>query len=297
MDLNRINTRLVPQTFQYHEPKSVEEALRLLKHYGTRARVFAGGTDLLVKMKQRSAEPTALINIKRITSLSYIRDGTASMRMGPTVRMADVERSPAIAKRFPVLAEAVSFIGSVQIRNMATIGGNLCNGSPAADGSVVLLALDSTLTLRSLDTTREVPIGTFFQGPGRTVIDGELLVEITIPHARARTGMAFARITRTDMDLAKVNVAVVLRLKGEKVSAARIALGAVAPTPMRAGRAEEALVGRRISNRLLEEAAVVAADEAKPITDVRSTAEYRREVTAVLVRRSLGLAWKRAGGS
>jgi len=296
LDLNRINTRLVPLAFEYHAPERLEEALRILKERGKDAVVFAGGTDLLVKMKQRSAEPKAIVNIKRIPSLSYIRDGPTSIKMGPAARVADIERSPAVARRFPMLVEAVSFIGSVQIRNMATIGGNLCNASPAADGSVALLALDSTLSLKSLDSTREVPLGEFFRGPGKTVMKPqELLTEITVPNAPARTGMAFARIARTDMDLAKVNVAVVLHLEAGRVSAASIALGAVAPTPMRATKAEETLTGRRLSNSLVSEAATVASEATKPITDVRSTAEYRKEVTAVLVRRSLGLAWRRAG--
>jgi len=298
LDINRINTRLIPISFDYAEPRTLDEALQMLEGFGGRAVALAGGTDLLVKMKQRSAEPKVILNIKRIPSLSYIRDGTRSMRIGPTTRMGDIERSPAVARRFPVLAEAASVIGSVQVRNMATIGGNLCNASPAADGSLVLLALDSSVKLTGSEGSREMPLSSFFLGPGRTALGPrELLTEITVPHLPEGTGMAFSRVTRTDMDLAKVNVAVVLHVRSGGVTLARIALGAVAPTPMRAIKAEGQLAGSRLTRSLIEEAAATAAGEARPISDIRSSAEYRKEVTAVLVRRTLALAWKRAGGS
>jgi len=298
LDINSINTKLVPVRFEYFRPKTEEEALLLLDRFGRNAAVIAGGTDLLVKVKQRSQEPRAVISIRGLASLSYIEEGSKALRVGAATRMVDIEQSAAVASRFPMLREAASIVGSIQIRHMATIGGNLCNASPAADGSVALLALDSELKLASARGRRSVPITKFFTAPGRTVMDErEILTEVVIPFLPPGSGTAFARITRTEMDLAKVNVAVALTLKDRQIAGAKIALGAVAPTPIRAYRAEKLLAGQEPSDALLWKAAEEAAAEVKPITDVRSTAEYRRDVTAVLVRRSLLLARSRAGGA
>lgn len=294
-DLNRTNTRLVPVLFEYLEPRTLQEALSIMEARGGDVAVLAGGTDLLVRMKQRFREPSSVVNIKKISSLAFIKDEPPLLRIGSATKLIDIEQSDTVASHFPILHQAVSVIGSIQIRVMATLGGNLCNASPAADGSVALLALDSMLGLVSARGTRTVPISQFFLGPGKTVLEGdELLSEIRIPHLPAHSGTAFLRIARTDMDLAKVNVAIMMQLRKGITSTARIALGAVAPTPIRAKGAEELLTGQKLTDSLIEEAAAHASTETKPITDVRSTAEYRRHVSAVLVGRALKLARERA---
>jgi carbon-monoxide dehydrogenase medium subunit len=297
-DINSVNTRLVPMSFEYHCPDSLEEALKLLGGKGGRVAVLAGGTDLLVKAKQRGVEPSAVVSIRKIPSLALIEERSDGLRIGAAVRMIQLERSEVVRRAFPLLAEAVSAVGSIQIRHMATIGGNLCNASPAADGSVALLALDSTVHVAGPHRTRSVPLSEFFLGPGKTALaPNELLTGMSIPYLLPHTGTAFARISRTDMDLAKVNVATALTLDGEKVSGARVALGAVAPTVMRAAAAERVLVGGVPSDELLQKAAEEASKEARPITDVRSTAEYRRRLVSVLVRRTLVQARDRARGA
>jgi carbon-monoxide dehydrogenase medium subunit len=297
-DINSVNTRLVPMSFEYHCPDSLEEALKLLGGKGGRVAVLAGGTDLLVKAKQRGVEPSAVVSIRKIPSLALIEERSDGLRIGAAVRMIQLERSEVVRRAFPLLAEAVSAVGSIQIRHMATIGGNLCNASPAADGSVALLALDSTVHVAGPHRTRFVLLSEFFLGPGKTALaPNELLTGMSIPYLPPHTGTAFARISRTDMDLAKVNVATALTLDGEKVSGARVALGAVAPTVMRAAAAERVLVGGVPSDELLQKAAEEASKEARPITDVRSTAEYRRRLVSVLVRRTLVQARDRARGA
>lgn len=297
-DINSVNTRLVPVSFEYHCPESLEEALKLLGGQGERVAVLAGGTDLLVKTKQRGVEPSAVVSIRKIPSLAHIEERSDGLHIGAAVRMIQLERSEAVRRFFPLLAEAVSAVGSVQIRDMATIGGNLCNASPAADGSVALLALDSTVYVASRAGTRSFILSKFFRGPGKTAIaPGELLTGVSVPYLPPHTGTAFARVSRTDMDLAKVNVAAALTLDGGKISCARVALGAVAPTVIRAAAAESILVGGVPSEELLRKAGEEASKEARPITDVRSTAEYRRRLVSVLVRRTLVQALDRARGA
>lgn len=297
-DLNRVNTRIVPVAFDYAEPSTRVEFFELLEKHGKHASLLAGGTDLMIKMKQRITEPHLVVNIKRLPDLAFIRDDRDYLRIGATTKLVDVELSDAVRKRAPVLIEAVSVVGSIQIRNMATLGGNLCNASPAADGSLALLALGATVELQTIKGSRKVSLDDFFLGPGKTVVTpGELLTQINIPHLRPGNGAAFSRITRVDMDLAKVNVAVKLGLSHGVVSESRIALGAVAPVPMRAVEAEASLAGKRPSDDAVQRSARLAAEEIKPINDVRSTAEYRRDVAEVLVRRCLYLARERAGGT
>lgn len=297
-DINSVNTRLVPVPFEYHCPDSLEEALKLLGDQGERVAVLAGGTDLLVKAKQRGIEPSAVVSIRKIPSLARIEERRDGLHIGAAVRMVQLERSEVVKRSFPLLAEAASAVGSIQIRHMATVGGNLCNASPAADGSVALLALNSTVHMAGSRRTRSVPLSEFFLGPGKTALaPDELLTGVSVPYLPPRTGTAFARISRTDMDLAKVNVATVLTLDGEKVSGARVALGAVAPTVMRAAAAERVLVGGVPSDELLRKAAEEASREARPVTDVRSTAEYRRRLVSVLVRRTLVQARDRVRGA
>ncbi len=299
--MNRFNTHIIPVEFEYHEPRTIREALELLARWGEAARILAGGTDLLVQMKMRRVEPKCVINIKRIPELDYVREGPTGVRIGAATRLRRLERSGTIRRLFPALYRAIRWMASVQVRNMATIGGNLCNASPAADTAPPLMVYGARVKLASVSGERTLPIEDFFTGPGRTAMrPGEMLTEIWIPRQPEGTGSAFIKVARTAMDLAKVNVAVALTLRGWSASDVRIALGSVAPTPMRAREAEAALEGRPPTEDLLRRVGEIASEEIRPITDVRSTAEYRREVTKVIVadalREALGMVRVGDGG-
>lgn len=297
MYINKLNTHILPQRFEYHAPTSLEAAVKLLSAYGGEARVLAGGTDLLVKMKQRLIEPAYLINIKSIEALTRLEEDEDGVHVGAATRLRDIERSDLIREKLPLLHEAVRSIGSVQIRNMATMGGNLCNASPAADCAVALLALDAEARILGPEGLRTVPLGEFFLGPGRTVLKkDEMLVEVSMSHLPEDAGTSFLKVGRTSLDLATVNIAVALRLMGEAVADCRIALGAVAPTPIKIGRVEEFLKGKEITGETLEAAARIVSEDIRPITDVRASAEYRRELSKTLTRDALTIASERIKG-
>jgi carbon-monoxide dehydrogenase medium subunit len=295
MHINLINTKILPISFEYFAPHTVEEALSILDRYGQDAKVLAGGTDLLVKMKQRLTEPRCVINIKSINELNFIREEADELHIGAVTKLRTIEKSDIVKERFPVLYEGVRAIGSVQIRNMATIGGNLCNASPAADSAPPLLVLNAKLRVIGPEGDREIPIERFFLGPGKTALQPtELLAEIRIPYLPKGAGTSFIKIARTGMDIAKINIAVMLRLNGNEIDTCRIALGAVAPTPLRIHKAEEFLTGKKLDHEMADEVAQIVAEEIRPITDIRATAEYRREVSKALTRDALLMAQERA---
>ena len=268
----------------FYRPGTVREALRLLQNGKKRARVVAGGTDLVVEA-DRSIR--VLIDITHV-GLSYIRRKGKAWVIGATTTMAAIENSaPVRALAGGILARAAATCGSVQIRNMATLGGNLANGSPAADTASALLALDAEVVLADARGRRKIPLTEFYSGrktaPGKT-----LLIEVEIPVPPRGGRWSFRKLGRTENDIALVNAAAGLQLDSKgRVKWARIALGSVAPTPMRAVKAEKLLVGRQVDEGALAEVCDEAAREARPITDVRTSAEYRREMCRVLVRRAL----------
>jgi carbon-monoxide dehydrogenase medium subunit len=294
MYTNQINTRILYPSFEYLEPSTLDEAIALLSKYGDEAVILGGGTDLFVKMKQAIVEPKYVIRIKQP---NFIDDKPDGVHIGAATKLRTVEKSDIIINRFPALYEAVKLIGSVQIRCMATIGGNLCNASPAADTAPPLMALAAKLKILGKDGTRTVPIEDFFVGPGKSLLGKmEILTKIHIPSQRERTGMSFVRLSRASMDIAKISIAALLVLdENKKVSAARIALGSVAPTPVMAHESERMLVGSRFKEIVFRVAEKVA-DEIRPITDIRGTEEYRKQVASVIARDALQLAYRRAGG-
>jgi carbon-monoxide dehydrogenase medium subunit len=266
----------------------LDEALDIL-HTHPEAQVLAGGTDLLVQAHERNRPIAALVSLRRIPELNTVAlNGILSIGAMQTV--GKVAAHAGIRQDYAALAMGAGLIGSVQIQNMATLGGNICNASPSADTAPGLLALGAQVVLASAMGERSLPLEAFFLGPGKTALQpGELLVRLELPHPPAHCGSFYLRHTpRARMDLAFVGVAAAVQLSetGE-ISSVRIALGAVAPTPLRAWRAEERLAGGRPDDALMNEAALLAAGEARPIDDLRASADFRRHLVEVLTRRAL----------
>ncbi|MCX8193150.1 MAG: xanthine dehydrogenase family protein subunit M [Nitrososphaeria archaeon] len=292
--VNIVNTHIVPVKLTYHAPESIEESLRLLANYRKKARILAGGTDLVVDMKLRRKEPEHIISLKKIKELDYIVDDGSAVRVGAATKLRTIEKNKIIRERFQALYEAVRSIGSIQVRNMGTLVGNICNASPAADTAPPLLIFNATVIAKSLNGERTIPINKFFKGPGITSLeDNEMVTEVSIPYPPENSGSSFLKISRVGMDLAKVNVAVLVKLDKGVVEECRIALGAVAPTPLRISKAEEYLRYKSINEENLRVVQEIVAEEIKPITDVRSTEWYRREVSKILVRDAIKLSVER----
>ena len=290
-----VNTYILPQEFIYHEPRTLAEALSLLQTYGPAAKVLAGGTDLLVQMKLGKINPQHLIHISGISELQFLKEEDG-LRMGPLVCFRDLEKSSVLKGKYAALYEAAHSVTSVQIRSMGTLGGNLCHASPAADSTPALMAMGAQIKVAGPKGTRTVPLEDFYVGPGKTrLLDDELVAEIQIPDPGPGSGSAFLKLTRVAADLAKVNAAAFVTREKDICGECRIVMGAVAPKPLRLKKAEEILRGKRFEENLCRLAGEKAAEEIQPITDIRSTAWYRQEVTKVLVRDALNQAWTRAG--
>jgi CO/xanthine dehydrogenase FAD-binding subunit len=280
------------------EPATVAEALRALRRTG--AAPLAGATDLIPAMRKGEMRPRALVNLKCIPELSGITRTREGLRIGATTRVAELLESAAIAAAAPLLAEVAHGFGSAQIRAMATVGGNLCSATPSADLAPPLLVLDARAEIRGAGGKRELDLCDFFRGANRTILRrGEILTAIIVPRARGRFGAAYHKLCgRRAMDLSIAAVAAAVRLRGTGAicAGARVALGAVAPIPMRARAAEELLEGVPLTPALIEEAAAAAAKAARPVTDLRASAEYRRDMVRVLAARALTEALRRAEG-
>lgn len=284
---------------EYFEPKSIGEATSLLARYGESARVIAGGTDVIVDMKSRE-EPSCLVNIKRIPALSYVREDKGFLRIGALTSIREIEMSSLVRQKLPLLWEAAHQFASLQIRNTATIGGNVCRASPSGEMLAPLLVLEASAVARFARGEKKLPFGELFLGPGKTLLGAKgLLREIEIALPAERSGSVYLKhAVRGAMDIAMVGVAVLVTpdAGGKKAKDVRIALGAVAPTPIRAKSAEKALRGKAVARALVEAAARRAAADAKPITDHRASAEYRRWIVEALTRKGLAQAWKAATG-
>lgn len=286
--------------FEYYEASTVPEVISLLNQHGKAAKLLAGGTDLLVNMKERGLSPKCLVNIKSVPGLSYIRfDETEGLRIGALTTIREIETSPLIREKFPCLHEGAKSLGSLQIRNRATIGGNLCNASPSADTAPPLLVLDAKVRIVGARGERLVPLEKFFVGPGLSVLDNEILTEIIVPASSQHAQGVYLSISRREaVDLALVGVAIVAR-KDEKEGRwkdVRVALGAVAPTPIRAYETEKILEGNEFHQGVIEKAARIACEEAQPISDVRASEWYRCEMVKVLFQRALEQTIKNMAG-
>jgi carbon-monoxide dehydrogenase medium subunit len=277
--------------FEYCAPTNLSEAISLLERYGSTARLIAGGTDLLTGLKEHSDRPDYLINLAGMAELSFIEyDPAGGLRIGAATTVRQVEKSALIRSNYPVISNAAASLASVQIRNLATVAGNICRASPSADLPPALLALGASVRLAGPAGERVVALVDFFSGPGKTVLHpNEILTEIRLPPVRPYgSGAIYLKhCPRRAMDLAAIGVAAALTLDAGRCSEVGIAMGAVAPTPHRARQAESILIGQTPTPELIERAAVSAAAEASPISDVRASAAYRRQMVRVLVGRAL----------
>jgi carbon-monoxide dehydrogenase medium subunit len=273
----------------------VDEAVSFLAECGKESKILAGGTDLIVMMRGRDLTPKSIIDIKGISTLDYITQKDGVLKIGALATIRSVELSPVVKERYLSLYEATQQMATIQVKSMSTVVGNICRASPAADTVPPLLVLEAHVGVIGPAGIRNVPLDQFFAGPGKTVLSfNELVSEVQVPGLKPGSGTAFLRLTRVAADLAKVNVAVALTIKDRICKDAKIALGAVAPTPIRARKAEEFLCGKVLEGDVVEEGARIAVDETRPISDVRSTAEYRNEVSRVLVRRAIWKSYERA---
>ena len=285
--------------FDYFEPTSLDEASDLLREGKGARKPLAGGTDIVIQLRRRVVSPEGLVNLKRIPELSgWACEPGQGLRLGACTPMRDLETSAAVGERFPSIREALRVVGSLQLRNIASVGGNLCNASPSADTAPPLMVLGATASLWTDDQRETVPVEDFFKGPGASVLGtGGLLVAVEVPEPAPLTGDAFERFTpRSAMDIAIASAAaaVTLDAAGQKVQAVRIALGAVAPTPIRAPGAEDLVRDKEPTPKLLEWAGAAAMEECWPIDDIRGSAAYRKELIRILVQRVLRQAVERA---
>jgi len=287
--------------FTYQAPASIPEAIALLADEGRRARPLAGGTDLLVQLRRRLFDVDLLVDVKKIPELNVISfDPATGLTLGACVSCARICEHPRASTHYPCLVDAASIIGGTAIRERATVGGNLCNAAPSGDAIPATIVLDAACTIAGPAGTRTVPVRQFCTAPGQTVLKSdEMLVSIHFPPPAPRSGARYTRfIPRHEMDIAVVGVGAWVALEEERIADARIALGAVAPTPLAVDDAAAVLVGREPGEDVYAEAAQRAQEAACPINDVRGTAAQRRHLVGVLAKRALRGAVARAiGGS
>lgn len=276
------------QAFEHFTPQTVPEALALLARWNGQAMVNAGGTDLMLKMKAGFLKPEAIINIKQLVALQGITfDPFSGLKLGALTTLRDLTRAPIIQQQYPCLSVAAGLMASEQIRSFATVGGNLCNGSPSADLAPPLIALGGTAVIATPSGTRQVPLDKFFLAPGKTALQpGELLQSIHVPPPTGTT-VYLKHAPRAFMDIAVVGVAVRLHMVKGICEQAGIVLGAVAPTPLPLPAAAEALVGQTVQKQQIKHAADIAEQACSPIDDVRGSAWYRRHMVNLLVRRGI----------
>lgn len=281
----------------YFEPTTVGECCQILKEYGFDAKIIAGGTDLVPRLRNKTLKPKAVVAIWSIPMIDAIAVNEDGLELGTAAQLRKISLDPALAKDYKVIMEAAGNVSSMQVRNIATIGGNACNASPSADAIQGLMAMNAVAVIASTSGTREVAIEDFFTGPGKTVIkEGEMLLSFKIPAPKPGTASYYKKYAiRGDTETSLVGVACTLTLKSDgSIEEARISLGAVAPKPIRAIAAEKMLVGKKLTIELIKQAGEMAAENCTPISDQRATAEYRKEMVRVWTRHALEEAEKLA---
>ncbi len=285
-----------PRAFEYVRASTVSQAVDLLRKNGERAKVLAGGQSLIPLLKLRLASPELVVDIGRIPGLATIEEGAGGLRIGALTRHRDFEHSAVIRERYPLLADVPKVLGDPEVRNLGTIGGSLAHADPAGDWGTALLAFDAKLVADGPKGKRTIPVDEFFQDTFSTALDpAEILTEIRIPKAGSRSGGAYKKLKRKTGDFAIVSVAAHVQLDAAgAIASARLALGAVGPTPIRAKRAESALFGKKPGDAVFEEAGKLAAQESHPSSDLHGSESYKRAMVQVLTKRALQTAVERA---
>ncbi len=285
-----------PAAFEDHKPAQTDDALRLLTELGDDAKLLAGGQSLVPLMNFRLARPAFLVDLNGLAELRYMRTEGGQLRIGAMTRQRQVERSADTANGWPLLTEAIRYIGHVQIRNRGTIGGSLAHADPSAELPAVMAALDAELVIRSASGERTVGANDFFVSAYTTELAAdELLAEIRVPATAPRSGSAFQEVSMRHGDFALVGVAAVVTLDdGGLIREARLAFTGAGEAPIRPRKAEGSLTGQRPEERIFQEASLLASEDLDPSTDIHATAEYRRKVAAVIARRALVQAAARA---
>ena len=283
---------------QYKVAKNVRDAASLLAAAKGKGRILAGGTDLLVQMKAGMAAPGVIIDVKKIPEMMEISETKGSFTIGAATPAAVIGEHKKLRKAWPGVVEAINLIGSTQVQGRASPGGNLCNASPAADSVPALVAAGAVVNIQSPKKRRKVPVEEFNAGPGKTTLKaGEIVVSLTLPARPKASGDAYLRlIPRTEMDIAVVGVGVSLTMKGDTCVAARVGLGAVAPTVLLVKAAAKALAGSKLDDAALEAAANACSAACRPIDDKRGTIRYRTKIAGVLLKRAAAIAADRARG-
>jgi carbon-monoxide dehydrogenase medium subunit len=282
--------------FEYLRPTNLDETLSCLSNYGGKSKLLAGGTDLVLLLQQGLVQPSHIIDISNVSELNYIREEDGHLKVGAATKMRDIETSELVRGKVPLLAEASQLVGEIGVRNIATIGGNLANASPAADSAPPLLVLDASVKVRKSGSQRTIKLTDFFLHVKKTVLaPDELMTEVDVPIPPTHSGGAFFRLAKRGGNIISiVSAGAFLALKGKTCSVARIAMGSVAPTPIRIKSAEKTLEGAEPTPERIRTAAQNAFDEVKPITDIRASAEYRRDTSRVYVRKAIEAALSRA---
>jgi CO/xanthine dehydrogenase FAD-binding subunit len=288
------------QSFDYIAPTNVDEVISLLASHNSNAKVLCGGTDLLVQLREGRRQTGLVVDLKKIPDITQVTNDENELHIGAAASCHDICSNPIVQQKYPGLIDGIHLIGGVQIQNRASVGGNLCNASPAADAIPALIVHKAICNITGPNGSRVLPVEEFCIAPGKNALQaGELLISITVPSPKENFGAHYLRfIPRNEMDIAVVGAgaSVILDEDGKYFVSARIALGAVAPTPLLATDAGAFLSGKDITHENIKEAARMAQDIAKPITDLRGTAEHRKHLVAVLVERTLEKAIERAGG-
>lgn len=289
---------ILSQQFKYFLPENKKEAFTLLQWYKPNCKIMAGGTDLIIQLKGTKLSPTAIVDLKALRLNDSILTADNELRLGSLLTLNALEQNKIVQQKYIALWEAVNNMATPQVRNKATLGGNLCNAAPSADTAPPLIVYGAIAVIESSEGYRQIPVEELFTGPGSAALDlEEILTEVILPLPAKNCGAAYIKHRRTQKDLALVGVAAYLELdEAGYCRKARISLGAVAPTPIRALQAENILKTKKLSAEILKEAGTAAALEAKPITDVRASEGYRLAMVKELTRRALHIAWKRAMG-
>jgi len=288
---------MIPPAFEYLRPNTIPEAIAFLQQYGDDAKILSGGQSLIPMMKLRIARPAYLIDINRISGLSYIKEESGFLKIGGLTREAELECSPLVHAKYPILVDTTQVIADPQVRNLATVGGNLAHGDPANDHPATMLALGAQIVATGSGGERIIPIEEFFLSLFSTALQpGEILTEIRVPAPPARSGGAYFKLERKVGDFATAAVAAQVTLDASgAVQKVGIALTNVGPTPIKAKRAEDFLRGKKLDEANIRQAGQLAADEAQPSSDLRGPAEYKTGLVKELAKRALSRAAERAG--